>query len=546
MHPTPDLSDLTPEQLRTLAADLLLQVHMRDETIASQGGQIEQRDQLIHQRDVAIAQKDQIIEERNQAIQRYKIREEQISHEMALLRRYQFGKRSEGIDSPQRDMLEDLVDEDIGAIEAELEKIAVRPKLEPARQQPKRQALPKELPRTTIRHEPDNTLCQCGCQLERIGEDISEKLDYQPGVFTVEQHIRGKWTCRQCETLVQAPVPAHVIDKGIPTTGLLAHVLVAKYADHLPLYRQEQIFARTRLHLPRSTLGDWVGRCGVELRPLIDTLRDELLTHTVLHADETPVAMLAPGKKQTQRAYVWAYAATRFAPVQGVVYDFRPTRSGKEVRDFLADWKGKLVCDDFSGYKASFALGITEIGCMAHARRKFHELHVANQSQIAQQALEYIGQLYTIERSAAALDANERRMQRQTHAKPILDQLHQWLIAQRQRVTSGTATAKAIDYSLKRWAALTRYLDDGTVPIDNNWIENQMRPWALGRSNWLFAGSLRSGQRAAAIMSLIQSAKINGHDPYAYLKDVLERLPTQRASMIGELLPHHWKPADKV
>lgn len=546
MHPTPDLSDLTPEQLRALAADLLLQVQMRDETIVSQGSQIEQRDQLIHQRDVTIAQKDQIIAERNQAIQRYKIREEQISHEMALLRRYQFGKRSEGLDSPQRDMLEDLVDEDIGAIEAELEKIAVRPKLEPARQQPKRQALPKELPRTTIRHEPDNTQCQCGCQLERIGEDISEKLDYQPGVFTVEQHIRGKWTCRQCETLVQAPVPAHVIDKGIPTAGLLAHVLVAKYADHLPLYRQEQIFARARLHLPRSTLADWVGRCGVELRPLIDALRDELLTQTVLHADETPVAMLAPGKKQTQRAYVWAYAATRYAPVQGVVYDFRPTRSGKEVRDFLADWKGKLVCDDFSGYKASFAQGITEIGCMAHARRKFHELHVANQSQIAQQALEYIGQLYAIERSAAELDANERREQRQTYAKPIVDQLHHWLIAQRQLVTNGTATAKAIDYSLKRWAALIRYLDDGTVPIDNNWVENQIRPWALGRSNWLFAGTLRSGQRAAAIMSLIQSAKINGHDPYAYLKDVLERLPTQRASMIGELLPHNWKPADKV
>jgi hypothetical protein len=365
-------------------------------------------------------------------------------------------------------------------------------------------------------------------------------------VFTVEQHVRGKWACRQCETLVQVPMPAHVIDKGIPTSRLLAHVLVAKYADHLPLYRQEQIFARAGMQLPRSTLADWIGRCSVELQPLVDALRSELLTHTVLHADETPVAMLAPGKKQTHRAYVWAYAATRFAPVQGVVYDFRPTRSGKEVRDFLANWKGKLVCDDFSGYKASFTQGITEIGCMAHARRKFHELHIANKSQIARQALEYIRQLYEIERGAEQLAATERVQVRQAHAKPILDQLHQWLLAQRQLVTNGTATAKAIDYSLKRWAALIRYLDDGVVPIDNNWIENQIRPWALGRSNWLFAGSLRSGLRAAAIMSLIQSAKINGHDPYAYLKDVLERLPIQRASLIGELLPHNWKPADKV
>ena len=233
--------------------------------------------------------------------------------------------------------------------------------------------------------------------------------------------------------------------------------------------------------------------------------------------------------------------------MQGVVYDFRPTRSGKEVRDFLADWKGKLVCDDFSGYKASFAQGITEIGCMAHARRKFHELHIANKSQIAQYALEYIRTLYDVERTTATLTAEERRAQRQGHAKPILDHLHQWLTAQRQLITNGTATAKAIDYSLKRWAALTRYLEDGNVPIDNNWVENQIRPWALGRSNWLFAGSLRSGQRAAAIMSLIQSAKINGHDPYAYLKDVLERLPTQRASLINELLPHNWKPStDKM
>ena len=518
MKPMPDLDHLTPEQLRTFAADLLLQVRSRDQAIA----------------------------ERDDEIKRRQLREDKLTHELALLRRYRYGKGSEALDSQQLSMLEDLLKGDIAAIETELKQIAVPPKSDSPKQQPKRQALPKELPRTPIHHEPDTTICTCGCQLTRIGEDISEKLDYQTGTFMVEQHIRGKWACRQCETVTQAPMPAHVIDKGIPTTGLLAQVLVSKYADHLPLYRQEQIFARAGLHLPRSTLADWIGRCGVELQPLVNALRDELLTHTVLHADETPVAMLAPGKKQTHRAYVWAYAATRFAPVQGVVYDFRPTRSGKEVRSFLADWKGKLVCDDFSGYKASFTNGVIEIGCMAHARRKFHELHVANKSQIAQQALEYIRQLYEVERSAANLDSDARQQLRQEHAKPILDQLHQWLIAQRQLITNGTATAKAIDYSLKRWTALTRYLDDGNLPVDNNWVENQIRPWALGRSNWLFAGSLRSGQRAAAIMSLIQSAKINGHDPYAYLKDVLERLPTQRASMINELLPHNWKPADKV
>ena len=200
------------------------------------------------------------------------------------------------------------------------------------------------------------------------------------------------------------------------------------------------------------------------------------------------------------------------------------------------------MCDDFAGYKASFGQGITEIGCMAHARRKFYDLHAANQSQIAGDALAQIGQLYDIERQAKDLNHQQRLQLRQEQAKPILDLWHRWLLAQRQKVPDGSATAKAIDYSLKRWDALIRYCEDGAVPIDNNRVENQIRPWALGRSNWLFAGSLRSGQRAANVMSLIQSAKLNGHDPYAYLKDVLMRLPTQRASEIDELLPHNWSP----
>lgn len=556
----PDLDQLTPEQLRTLAGELFTQVQARDEAIA-------QRDQAIVQRDVAITQKeaviedkdrlinqhesslvakDQIIAERDRAIALYKIREDKLSHEMALLRRYQFGKRSEGLDSQQMSMLEDLVEADIAAIETEMAKISVKPKSERPKQQAKRQALPKEFARTEIHHEPDSSTCSCGCQRERIGEDVHEKLDYQPGTFTVERHIRGKWVCRECETLTQAPVPPHIIDKGIPTTGLLAQVLVSKYADHQPLYRQEQIYARAGMHLPRSTLADWIGRCGVELRPLIEALREELLTHSVLHADETPVAMLAPGKKKTHRAYVWAYTSTQFAPVQGVVYEFWPGRSGEAVRTFLDDWKGKLICDDFKGYKACFKNGITEIGCMAHARRKFYDLHVANQSPVAEQALNTFRLLYEIEREAAELYIQQRYQLRQEQAKPILDKLHEWLLLKRQQVNNGTATAKAIDYSLKRWVALIRYLDDGEVPIDNNWCENQIRPWALGRSNWLFAGSLRSGQRAANIMSLIQSAKINGLDPHAYLKDVMERLPTQKANQIQELLPHNWSSDRKV
>lgn len=226
-----------------------------------------------------------------------------------------------------------------------------------------------------------------------------------------------------------------------------------------------------------------------------------------------------------------------------MVYDFSLSRAGEHARNFLQDWKGKLVCDDFGGYKASFELGVTEIGCMAHARRKFLELHATHKSALSEQALRYIQSLYEIEHEVKALETDLRRRIRQEKAASVMDALHTWMTAQRDIVHNGSAISKALDYNLKRWMALSRYLDDGAVPIDNNWCENQIRPWALGRKNWLFAGSLRSGKRAAALMSLIQSARNNGHDPYAYLKDVLTRLPTQRASEIAELLPHRWQPA---
>ena len=378
--------------------------------------------------------------------------------------------------------------------------------------------------------------------MKRIGEDVAEKLDCVPGVFSVERHVRGKWVCAKCETIIQAPVAAHVIDKGIPTAALLAQVLVAKYADHLPLNRQETIFGRAGLAIPRSTLAQWVGSCGVQLQPLVDALRAEILQHSVLHADETPVQMLKPGNGKTHRAYLWAYAPGAFEDTKAVVYDFCESRAGEHARTFLGDWKGSLICDDYAGYKQSIASGVTEVGCLAHARRKFFDLQVANKSQIAESALQQIGAIYEIERELKDLEPDERQRIRQLRSAPITDALHRWMLLTRQKITDGSATAKALDYSLKRWGALTRFIDDGRLPVDNNWIENQIRPIAIGRSNWLFAGSLRAGKRAAAVMSLIQSARMNGHDPHAYLKDILSRLPTHKDSRIGELLPHRWQP----
>ena len=468
---------------------------------------------------------------------------ERLTHELALHKRHRFGVKAERLPTEQAQLFEETAEADLAAMSEELEQLQPSVGTSTPKDQARRKPLPPELPRTEIRHEPDSTTCACGCQMRRIGEDVAEKLDYTPGRFTVERHIRGKWACAAGETLVQAPVPAHIIDKGVPTAGLLAQVLVAKYQDHLPLYRQEGIFGRAGLAIPQSTLAQWVGQSGVHLQPLVDALKADLLAHPVLHADETPVAMLDPGAGKTHRAYLWSYSVGAFDPIKAVVYDFADSRAGRHAQAFLGDWRGTLICDDYAGYKTLIAQGVTEAGCMAHARRKFFDLAAQGQSQIASEALEAIGQLYGIEREALELDIDARQRLREAKARPVLEHLHAWLLARRTQVPNGSGIARAIDYSLKRWAALTHYIDDGRVPIDNNWIENQIRPIALGRKNWLFAGSLRAGQRAAAIMSLIQSARLNGHEPFAYLKDVLERLPTQPYSKIGELLPHRWQPA---
>ena len=322
---------------------------------------------------------------------------DKITHEMAVLKRLKFAARSEAFNAEQKSLLEETIDADLAALQAELDKVLPDEQSKGEKKTPKREKLPAHLPRREIHHEPENTTCGCGQAMKRIGEDVAEKLDYAPGVFTVERHVRGKWVCACCEKLVQAPVAPHIIDKGLPTTGLLAQVLVAKFCDHLPLYRQEHIFERAGLAIARSTLAQWVGECGAQLQPLVDALTAELLRHDVLHADETPVAMLKPGHGKTHRAYLWSYCTTSFSPMKAVVFDFADSRGGQHVRAFLGlpgdeqnpGWKGRLVTDDFSGYKACFELGVIEVGCMAHARRKFHELWINNGSQVGEQALKF-------------------------------------------------------------------------------------------------------------------------------------------------------------
>ena len=438
--------------------------------------------------------------------------------------------------------------------------------------QPKRQkriVIPDNLDIHTIIHEPPSITCDCGCQMTQIGQDIQDKLGFKPKQFYRERHVYPKYTCRNAacnrERLVQVKTDAQIIDKSVATPALLAHILISKYADHLPLYRQSLIYQRSGVYLSDSTLADWVGRCGVQLGFLANRLRQMILTQPILHADETPVKVLngygvKDVKGKLKQGYVWAYVTPQhsegFGGFNAVVYDFAQGRGSEYPNAFLQGFKGKLVCDSYNGYKPLFGRGVIEVGCMAHARRKFHELHVTGQSLISIEALELFQSLYTIEReiderfeknqSPMPRDAQIVRQIRQNKAKPVADKLYAWLQQKRLGTTKNADITKAIEYCLKRWTALTRYLDDGSLPIDmrstaSQGAENQMRPWALGRKNWLFAGSLESGQRAANIMSLIQSARLNGLDVYAYLSDVLKRLPTHKDKDIDELLPHVWK-----
>lgn len=469
--------------------------------------------------------------------------------ELAHLRRIRYGVKSEALSPVQRDLFEDTWNEDLAAVEAEVEQVADEQPgptvAKSKRPRAGRQPLPAHLPRIEHLHEPDSCQCgQCGKDLVKIGEDITEQLDVEPAKFFVHRHIRPQYACKACETITAAPIPPAVIDGGLAAVGLLSWVLVGKFLDHLPLYRLEQIAARDQVILSRSTLADWVGRLGVALQPLADRLAEHLRRRSTLHADETPVPQLDPGRGKTKKAYLWAYRSNDLEPGPPIiVFDYQPGRSGEHAKNFLNGWHGHLMVDDYGGYKNLFAPNregappCTEGGCFAHARRKFFDLFQANQSPMAHEALQRIGRLYEIERQSKDVSIEERQRLRQALAVPELAALHQWLLQTRAQTAHGGGSAKALDYTLKRWPALICYAETGHLPLDNNVAENAIRPIAVGKKNWLFAGSERAGKRAAAIQTLLGTAKLNRLDPAAWLRDTLEKLPTHPNTRIDELLP---------
>ena len=458
---------------------------------------------------------------------------------IAKLRRLQFGRSSEQL-SREIDQLE-LRLEELQTAQAQTATVE-QPAPERGAEKPVRKPLPEHLPREQVVHQPPCVCPDCGGALRRLGEDVSEVLEYIPAHFKVVRHVRPKLSCANCQRIVQAAAPSRPIARGLAGPGLLAHVLVAKYADHLPLYRQAQIYARQGLDLDRSTLADWVGDCSRLLTPLVEALRHYVVATPKLHADDTPVPVLDPGRGKTRTGRLWTYvrddrpAGATDPPA--VLFRYSPNRKGEHVQAHLKHFKGMLQADSYSGFDELYADGkILEVGCWAHVRRKFYDFHLHTQSPVAAEALRRIGQLYAIEAEIRGRLPEARASVRDVRAKPLLDDLKAWLEAQLGRVSKKSELAVAIRYALSLWVALTRYRDDGRLEIDNNAAERALRAVALGRKNYLFAGSDAGGEHAATLYSLIGTAKLNGIDPEAYLRHVLERIAEHPSNRIDELLP---------
>jgi transposase len=473
-----------------------------------------------------------------------------LKFQLARYRRAEFGHSSEKL-ARETEQLE-LAIETLATDQAE--RLATAPPavaaaVEIEAQKPARRPLPEHLPREELRHSAPCTCPSCGGALRKIGDEVTETLDYVPGRFKVIRHIREKLSCRACDTVVAAPAPDHAIARGRAGAGLLAHIVVSKYDDHLPLYRQAEIFARDKVGLETSTLSGWVGATAAALKPLLDALAAEVLAGDSLHVDDTPVPVLAPGTGKTKTGRLWTYVRDE-RPFAGsrspaALFFYSPDRKGEHPQAHLQDFRGVIHADGYAGFKELFVGDrIVEAACWAHVRRKFFDVHAATASPIAKEALDRIGQLYAVEKTINGTPPDRRRQQRQIQSKPIVEALAAWADTTLRQLSRKSELAQAFRYMRTRWTALVRCFDDGRLALDNNPAERALRCVAIGRKNYLFAGSDAGGRRAAAIYSLIESAKLNGLNPQHYIADVLARIADHPARRIAELLPWNWQPLD--
>jgi transposase len=500
----------TTQNLPGDIAELQAILAVRDEEIAASKAEIRVRDLLI----------------------------EKLKHQLAGMRRHRFGPSSEALDQLAL-MLED--EEIAASAQDDGNAIKVDQPAAP-KDKPKRKPLPEHLPRNEEILSPGDACGHCGGKLKKLGDDVTEELEFVPGRFVVNRIVRPRMACSCCEKIVQAPLPSRPIERGRPGPGLLAHVLVSKYADHLPLYRQSQIFDREGIDLDRSTLADWVGQSTALLEPLADAIGRHVLRGQALFADDTPVKMLAPGSGKTKTARLWAYVRDERpwvgdAPT-AAWYRFSPDRKGARPREHLANYTGWMHADGYAGFEELYRSGrVREVACMAHIRRKFVDVHKSQGSAIAEEAIKRIADLYGIENLARGQPPDERAKIRQEEAEPVFDDLEAWLQVQLTKLSGKTPLASAIRYALTRMKRLRPYLKNGFLELDNNTAERSMRPIALGRKNYLFMGSERGGKSAAIAYTLIETAKLSGVDPQAWLTNVLGRIADHKITKLDQLMP---------
>ena len=464
---------------------------------------------------------------------------EKLKHQLAGQNRHRFGVRSESLDQLN------LTFEEDEAI-AEAASAQSQPETPSAEDKPPRQHSRKPLPDHLDRHDevlsPGGDCMRCGGKLKTLGEDITEELEYVPGRFIVNRIVRPRKACGGCEAIVQSPLPSRPIERGRPGPGLLAHVLVSKYADHLPLYRQSQIYAREGIDLDRSTMADWVGRSTALLEPLADEIGRIVRRGDALFADDTPVKMQAPGNKKTKTARVWTYVRDE-RPWSGssppcAWYQFTIDRKGEHPVSHLADYKGWVHADGYSGFNGLFGENkADEMACMAHVRRKFVDVFASQGNAIAEEAIRRTAELYAVEKEARGKLPDVRVALRQARAKPIFDDLEAWLHAQLPKISGKSPLAQAIRYALGRMPKARAYLENGHLELDNNTAERAIKPVAIGRKNRMFAGSEGGGKAMAIAFTLIETAKLNNVDPQAWLTWVLVQIADHKITRLDELLP---------